>query len=197
MPLLILPVATSGAGKTHLGNILCQTLKEPLQVIATDDIRIELTNDVSDQSKNSEVFKIAYQRIAENLKNGRHVYFSATNLGPDLEKVASFALTLASDVTILIIYLVASLDVAWCRNNILKDVKNKVNRVNTATVILPNGVPLLERMKQMFADNFIDRHALINRLATPMCSFYVYDHKGVDATSKLVDIVNSKFKTNQ
>lgn len=49
------------------------------QVVCPDDIRIELTGDAADQTRNSEVWRIAYRRAEEALRSGKVLIFDATN----------------------------------------------------------------------------------------------------------------------
>lgn len=49
-------------------------------VHSSDNVRIELLNDVNDQSKNEEVFKILHQRIKDDLRAGKNVIYDATSL---------------------------------------------------------------------------------------------------------------------
>lgn len=46
--------------------------------LCPDDIRIELTGNSADQSKNREVWTKAHERVADALKNGETVVFDAT-----------------------------------------------------------------------------------------------------------------------
>lgn len=74
---VILPIGISGSGKT--------TWVKPLEssgytVVSPDDIRREITGNVSDQTQNKLVFKIAYARMFDILDNGGSVIFDATNV---------------------------------------------------------------------------------------------------------------------
>src|SRR5690606_16036696 len=76
-PKLILPVGISGSGKSTW--IKSQTDPNTI-VISPDDIRRELTGNISDQTKNAEVFQIAHKRVADALNAGKNVIFDATNI---------------------------------------------------------------------------------------------------------------------
>jgi predicted kinase len=69
-------VGISGSGKTTW--LLENSTGK--RVISPDEIRRELTGDVSDQTKNKEVFKIAFERVINALNNGVSVIFDATNV---------------------------------------------------------------------------------------------------------------------
>lgn len=72
----IIPIGISGSGKSRL----YKTEYSDIVKICPDDIRLELTGDISDQSKNKEVFKIVDDRIAECVSNNTDFYLDATNL---------------------------------------------------------------------------------------------------------------------
>ena len=76
-PKLILPVGISGSGKSSW--IKSQTDVNAV-VVSPDEIRRELTGNISDQTKNSEVFVIANKRAADALNAGKNVIFDATNI---------------------------------------------------------------------------------------------------------------------
>lgn len=50
-------------------------------IVCPDDIRRELTGDISDQSKNGEVWCVVDERIGEGLSQGKYVILDATNVG--------------------------------------------------------------------------------------------------------------------
>jgi predicted kinase len=50
--------------------------------ISTDDIRLEITGNAEDQSKNAEVFSIARNRVNSALSENKSVVVDATNLNP-------------------------------------------------------------------------------------------------------------------
>jgi protein phosphatase len=85
-PILATLVGISGSGKSTYATGLKTSLKiengANVQIVETDAIRGELTNDPSDQSKNSEVFSIARQRVANGLKQGNNVVIDATSVSP-------------------------------------------------------------------------------------------------------------------
>ena len=77
MSFLIVMCGLSGSGKSTIAKNLQKQLK--CEVIATDDIREEL-GDVNDQTQNSKVFHIFYERIKEALRKGKTVVADATFL---------------------------------------------------------------------------------------------------------------------
>ena len=82
MAKLILPIGISGSGKSYIYN---KDYKDCVQV-SPDLIREELTGDISNQSKNKEVFKLAFERVDEYLNKGQNVFFDATNVNKGQRK---------------------------------------------------------------------------------------------------------------
>ena len=82
-PKFIIPVGISGSGKSTWIKTL---VGMGYEVISPDDIRRELTGNISDQSKNNEVFSLAFQRAANALENNKNVIFDATNVSSDLRQ---------------------------------------------------------------------------------------------------------------
>lgn len=71
-------IGIPGSGKsTYL-----RTLSNPnIVIVCPDDIRAQLTGDISDQSRNGDVWSIAEDMIIRNLRRGRYVILDATNVG--------------------------------------------------------------------------------------------------------------------
>ena len=75
---LTLMVGVSGSGKSTHAAKLAQTL--PADIVEPDAIRLELTGNASDQSRNGEVFRLAHTRTEAKLRSGISVVVDATNL---------------------------------------------------------------------------------------------------------------------
>ena len=121
MAKLILPIGISGSGKSYIYN---KDYKDCVQV-SPDLIREELTGDISNQSKNKEVFKLAFERVDECLNKGLDVFFDATNVNKSQRK--SFTDKYKdTDVEVIFVILPANIDLSWER--IRADIKNKKNR---------------------------------------------------------------------
>ena len=79
MPKLIVMIGISTSGKSTIAKQLAE--KENAIIVSSDAIRAELCNgNVSDQSKNDEVFRLYHKRIREDLLNGNNVIADATNI---------------------------------------------------------------------------------------------------------------------
>ena len=121
MSRLILPIVISGSGKSYIYN---RDYKDCVQV-SPDLIREELTGDISNQSKNKEVFKLAFERVDEYLNSGKDVFFDATNVNKSQRKNFTDKY-IGSDVTVIYVVLPADVDLSWTR--IRKDIREKKNR---------------------------------------------------------------------
>lgn len=121
MAKLVLPIGISGSGKSYIYN---KDYKDYVQV-SPDLIREELTGSISDQSRNKEVFKIAFERVDEHLKNGQDVFFDATNTNRAQRKKFTDRY-IGTDVDITYVVLPADIDLSWKR--IRADIRDKKNR---------------------------------------------------------------------
>lgn len=77
-PILAVMVGISGSGKSTFARGLETSLSA--KVVSTDDIRMEITGDATDQTRNGEVFSIARKRIDELLSQGKNAVIDATSL---------------------------------------------------------------------------------------------------------------------
>lgn len=121
MSRLILPIGISGSGKSYIYN---KDYKDCVQV-SPDLIREELTGDISNQSKNKEVFKLAFERVDEYLNKGQDVFFDATNVNKSQRKNFTDKY-IGTDVNVIYVVLPADIDLSWKR--IRKDIREKKNR---------------------------------------------------------------------
>ena len=123
MAKLVLPIGISGSGKSYIYN---KDYKDCVQV-SPDLIREELTGDISNQSKNKEVFKLAFERVDEYLNKGMDVFFDATNVNKSQRK--SFTdKYIGTDVEVVYVILPSDIDLSWKR--IRSDIREKKNRAD-------------------------------------------------------------------
>lgn len=74
---LYITVGIPGSGKsTYTNKIISET--DNVKVISPDEIRGELTGDVSDQSRNADVWGLAHKRLHESLSSDCNVIFDST-----------------------------------------------------------------------------------------------------------------------
>lgn len=121
MSRLILPIGISGSGKSYIYN---KDYKDCVQV-SPDLIREELTGDISNQTKNKEVFKLAFERVDEYLNKGQDVFFDATNVNKSQRKNFTDKY-IGTDVDVVYVVLPADIDLSWKR--IRKDIREQKNR---------------------------------------------------------------------
>ena len=74
MAQFLMTIGVSGSGKS---TYLKKFPKEG--IVCPDDIRKELTGDISDQTQNARVWAVAKERILERLSKGQDVVLDATN----------------------------------------------------------------------------------------------------------------------
>lgn len=79
MATLYIPIGIPGSGKSTYGKDLSY-VDENLVIVSPDKIREILYGDASIQGDGNEVFSIAYYEAVKALKDGKNVYFDATNL---------------------------------------------------------------------------------------------------------------------
>ena len=123
MAKLVLPIGISGSGKSYIYN---KDYKDYVQV-SPDLIREELTGDISNQSKNKEVFKLAFERVDAYLNNGQDVFFDATNVNKSQRKTFTDKY-IGTDVEVVYVILPADIDLSWKR--IGADIREKKNRAD-------------------------------------------------------------------
>lgn len=129
MAKLVLPIGISGSGKSYIYN---KDYKDCVQV-SPDLIREELTGDISNQTKNKEVFKLAFERVDEYLNKGQDVFFDATNVNKGQRKSFTDKYK-GTDVTVVYVVLPADIDLSFKR--IRKDIEEKKNRSDVPHFVL-------------------------------------------------------------
>jgi len=82
LPALIFTIGIPGSGKsTWIKSILQQDDSHGVVVVSPDEIRRELTGNISDQTVNYKAWVIAKRRVSEALQEGKDVILDATNVG--------------------------------------------------------------------------------------------------------------------
>lgn len=144
--MLFVMVGPSGAGKTTFINselMHPDALDLKAVVVSSDAIRMELNGNIEDQSNNTKVFELFYDRIAKNLAAGRNVVADATHLKrKDRLRTAMVGLNLGLDVVYVVINrpLAEKIATAGWREGI----------------VLPNGKSLIEAHDETFHTNLSD-----------------------------------------
>ena len=113
-PFLTIMVGISGSGKSTHAAKLAKSI--PADIVEPDAIRLELTGDASDQSRNGEVFRLAHSRTEAKLRAGISVIVDATSL--DRKTRAEWvAIARRCGVDVRAVVVDTPLDVAKNRNN--------------------------------------------------------------------------------
>ena len=144
---LILPIGIPGSGKSTWINKLRAEGRNVL-VISPDAIRAELT-DVSDQSNNALVFKLAHERAATGLRQGKLVVFDATNTmqeGPFGRTALIENLKKMSGKEFTTYYEMFDVDPVTVKQRIEKDIASGKKRA-----VVPEHV--IDRMHTQFVEN--------------------------------------------
>lgn len=119
---LMLTVGISGSGKSKFAQ-LAKDIFVDVEVNA-DNIRAEL-GDVSDQSKNAEVFERVDELVNQNLASGRNVILSNTNL--HYHSMVAYAKKYPY-TRIIAMIMMDSKNPELCKERINKDLENGVAR---------------------------------------------------------------------
>lgn len=154
----IFSVGCSGSGKS---TYYYKNLKDTFEIVEPDLIRKEM-GDINDQSQNTEVYLTAHKRLNEYLKDGKNVYFSSTNLNvKSVKGLIDIAKEYTDDITCVIFN--DSSNWELCRDRVISDLKNGVERSNTIVFRETENreIPLIKKMSDRFISlindqNFID-----------------------------------------
>lgn len=151
MSQLVITIGCSGSGKSYV----YEKGYKDFALVCPDDIRKEITGNVSDQSRNRQVWEIAYRRLAEFIEYGKDVYFSATNCRmATIREIVKIATNTAKEVNenleITLLTLRDSFDVNLCIRRVQSDIANKVDRSNTLNIDEKTGLNIIEKQHQNF-----------------------------------------------
>jgi len=141
-------VGISGSGKSKLA---AQFESQGFIRICPDNIRKELTGDISNQTQNNRVFELAYQRLDEAVTSGKNTVFDVTNLkSRSLRDVAK-----KIHPENLIIYVMEdSTNVECCKYRISRDLQKGIDRAKTADdVILQRQYNQFMNMRTILLEN--------------------------------------------
>jgi predicted kinase len=120
MAQFLMTIGISGSGKS---TYLKKFPKEG--IICPDDIRRELTGDISDQSQNARVWAVAKERVLERLARGEDTVLDATNTVSRNRK--NFLEDIPKDAELVaVVFPLPDLGKAFQR--IQEDIKNGVDR---------------------------------------------------------------------
>jgi predicted kinase len=141
-PKLILPVGISGSGKSTW--IKSQTNPNTV-VVSPDDIRRELSGNVSDQTQNAKVWALAFKRTADALNAGKNVILDATNIKSSERKNLMNYMKVHVDKRFEGVAKIFDVDPAVAKQRVKKDIEAGVDRSN-----VPDWA--IDRQYQSFID---------------------------------------------
>jgi predicted kinase len=131
--MLVITIGCSGSGKSHLKNQLENKLD--FVNVEMDEIRRNLCGNVTDQSKNNQVFMISKSMVNKNV-NSKNVFYNATNL--DWKRSVQFVLDLDKDekVPVVFIFMEDSVNLELCQKRVHADISANMDRSNTSDDII-------------------------------------------------------------
>lgn len=135
---IIIPIGISGSGKSTLYN----NVFSDYEIICPDQIRLELTGNISDQSKNGQVFKIVNQMVDDCIRLDKSFFYDATNVNTKYRKEFVKKVKKHPNVTVVYFYLTANVDTSYER--IQNDLKNNVTRSNVPLDVLKRQYHMYE-----------------------------------------------------
>lgn len=122
---LILPVGISGSGKTTW---IKSQMNPNVVVVSADDIRRELTGNVSDQSNMAKVWAIVFNRITNALNASKSVILDATNVKSKDRKSLMNYMKIHVDVPFEGVAKVFDVDPEIAKARVRKDIEEGVDR---------------------------------------------------------------------
>ncbi|MBE5813142.1 MAG: ATP-binding protein [Clostridiales bacterium] len=115
---LVLLMGVPGTGKSTLAQ---KAFAYDSIIISSDEIREELYGDAANQSDPKKVFEIFYQRITENLKQGKRVIADATNIRKDAREIL-YAIAKEANAPVYALVFIAPLENILQQNKMRKRV---------------------------------------------------------------------------
>ena len=129
-PIIYLTVGISGSGKSKFADFFLKGVQAT--EINLDNIRKELGN-VSDQSQNDKVFKIADNRMVAELAGGFNVFLSNTNLHIDSIKELTRRFP-HNDIVAFVME--DAFDKQLCADRVADDIENGLDRSNVPAEVI-------------------------------------------------------------
>lgn len=126
-------IGISGSGKTTYYK---NNHSENSGYINPDSLRKQLCGDVSDQTRNREVFELAYVNLEKFCLSGKNeIWFDATNLTKDsITKILNISSKYGYDCEFIVFE--DSLNPELCNSRVRKDIENSVDRSNVPEEII-------------------------------------------------------------
>lgn len=129
--LLVVPIGVSGSGKSFLREKLIDSFPD-IKIVCPDDIRRDVTGDVSDQSKNPLVFNIVKKTISKYMGKGLLVFLDATNLYKPMKTKREYE----EFGEVMMVIMTDSNDIDLCYSRISNDLSSGVDRSKVTLEVL-------------------------------------------------------------
>lgn len=142
-----------------------------ISIVSPDEIRRELTGNISDQSKDGDVWAEVEKRINELLSQGKYVILDATNVSteyrtPLLNKIKNNNNNINSYATLF------DIDPEESKKRIKKDIEDGIDRSNVPDHIIDMMFELYQETLKILPSEWFTA---------------IYDRNIVDSISKMVD----------
>jgi len=147
-PYLIITVSPPGGGKSTWAKSFSE--KSGYSIICPDEIRKELTGNISDQSKNNEVWETAYHRLKEKLNNKECVIFDSCACNTRTVKTLK---TIAKNCSAIPIFKIFIVNKEVCKERIKNDLINNVVRSNVPDEIVDKMAIGFEEVVKYLEEN--------------------------------------------
>ncbi|MCM1223783.1 MAG: ATP-binding protein [Lachnospiraceae bacterium] len=155
---IIVPIGISGSGKSKL--YLDEFKDKGYILVCPDNIRKKLTGDISDQSKNKEVFEYANTLIDIYIRYNVNVYFDATNLNKKLRK--KFVNKYKDNPNVEIHYYILPADIKLSNERIQKNLSNNIDRSKVPYDVLERQIKMYnDTIKKGFGDENVHKVIMI------------------------------------
>lgn len=156
---IIVPIGISGSGKSTL----YKKFYSNYELVCPDQIRLELTGDISDQTKNGQVFKIVDQMVDDCIKNDRSFFYDATNVNSKYRKEFVKKVKKFTNVEVIYVFLESNIEKSYKR--IQNDLTNGIVRSNVPEDVLKRQYNMyMESVKSDWKSEGADRAFVVNNI---------------------------------
>lgn len=129
LPILVITIGIPGSGKSTWRKKFCK--KSQYEYVCPDEIREEITGSVSDQSRNKEVWDIAYSRLNQYILENKNVVFDSTACN-----ISTINKLQEHSKNAILCFKIFKEDAQVCKNRIKSDIEHKINRSNVPSEII-------------------------------------------------------------
>lgn len=147
--MVIATVGISGSGKSTWRNKFL--IENPdWVVISPDDIRKELTGNISDQSRNHDVWNLAYERLDKYACEQKDILFDSTCTNLDtVKRLLRNTEKQGTEIKFKLFYCLKSA----AYNRITKDIQNNVDRSNVPIEVIDRQYNGFQTVVKWLKDN--------------------------------------------